>query len=253
MFLNNKYKGWYYQIINRARKRGVPEGYFERHHVIPKCMGGSDIFWNIVNLTIREHYIAHWLLTKMVIKEYKRKMLFGLSRMSELGPKQKRIIAAWQYEQSRKASREAQVGVKLAPETIRKMIESNKGYKHSKETKLKMAKSPRFSGHRHTLESKLKMARPGIKLSEDHKRKIGLGNKGKKRRLGAMDKANEARKIISKEFAFKISPIMKEIQALGITSLYGIANQLNNWGIPTLRGGESKWHTHTVKQILMDE
>lgn len=40
-------------------------GYKERHHVIPKCMGGLNIKENLVNLTAREHFLAHRLLTKI--------------------------------------------------------------------------------------------------------------------------------------------------------------------------------------------
>ncbi len=66
MFIRNKYHRWYYQIIDKARRRGQPKGYYEKHHVIPKCMDGKDTEWNIVNLTFREHFLVHWLLTKCV-------------------------------------------------------------------------------------------------------------------------------------------------------------------------------------------
>jgi hypothetical protein len=48
----------------RARNR-VIEGYTEKHHVIPRCMGGSDDEDNIVKLTPEEHYLAHQLLLKL--------------------------------------------------------------------------------------------------------------------------------------------------------------------------------------------
>lgn len=38
--------------------------YCERHHIIPKSLGGTNSKDNIVNLTAREHYIAHLLLWK---------------------------------------------------------------------------------------------------------------------------------------------------------------------------------------------
>jgi hypothetical protein len=40
-------------------------GYTEKHHIIPKCLGGSDEQSNLVNLTPEEHYIAHQLLVKI--------------------------------------------------------------------------------------------------------------------------------------------------------------------------------------------
>jgi len=54
----------YDRLIDRARNR-ILDGYGENHHVIPKCMGGSNEDINIVRLTAEEHYIAHQLLVKM--------------------------------------------------------------------------------------------------------------------------------------------------------------------------------------------
>jgi len=39
--------------------------YFETHHKVPKSLGGTDDASNLVNLTAREHYIAHLLLVKI--------------------------------------------------------------------------------------------------------------------------------------------------------------------------------------------
>lgn len=39
-------------------------GYFERHHILPKCMGGKDDYSNLVYLDARCHLLAHWLLMK---------------------------------------------------------------------------------------------------------------------------------------------------------------------------------------------
>lgn len=58
------YAAHYDKLINRARNR-ILTGYKERHHVIPRCMGGSDEADNIVELTAEEHYVAHQLLVKM--------------------------------------------------------------------------------------------------------------------------------------------------------------------------------------------
>ena len=41
------------------------ELYTEVHHIVPKCLGGSDDHENLVRLTAREHFIAHRLLAKM--------------------------------------------------------------------------------------------------------------------------------------------------------------------------------------------
>jgi hypothetical protein len=66
-FLDSKYTNWYNSIINRAKNRVLPDGcYTESHHIIPKSLGGNNRKDNIVKLTAREHFVCHWLLTKMV-------------------------------------------------------------------------------------------------------------------------------------------------------------------------------------------
>ena len=50
--------------MQRARDRKV-EGYTEKHHVVPRCLGGSDDPSNLVRLTPEEHYVAHQLLVKL--------------------------------------------------------------------------------------------------------------------------------------------------------------------------------------------
>ena len=54
----------YFRLIEAARAR-TPQGYVERHHVLPRCKGGSDAADNLVRLTAREHFLAHWLLYRM--------------------------------------------------------------------------------------------------------------------------------------------------------------------------------------------
>lgn len=58
------YKKHYDLLINRAKSRQLTE-YFERHHIVPRCIGGSDNKANIVELTPEEHYVAHQLLVKI--------------------------------------------------------------------------------------------------------------------------------------------------------------------------------------------
>lgn len=58
------YKKIYDALIERGRNR-VIEGYSESHHIVPRCMGGTDEADNLVRLTPEEHYVAHQLLVKM--------------------------------------------------------------------------------------------------------------------------------------------------------------------------------------------
>lgn len=60
------YKRIHDQIIDRAKSRTLPKDtYTERHHIVPRCLGGNDSKDNLVKLTAREHYLIHWLLYKI--------------------------------------------------------------------------------------------------------------------------------------------------------------------------------------------
>lgn len=39
-------------------------GYTESHHIIPKSLGGTNSKDNLVNLSARQHFLAHWMLWK---------------------------------------------------------------------------------------------------------------------------------------------------------------------------------------------
>jgi hypothetical protein len=59
------YSKHYKLLINRAKNRIKLAGYIENHHIVPKCLGGTDDAENICELTAEEHYVAHQLLAKM--------------------------------------------------------------------------------------------------------------------------------------------------------------------------------------------
>ena len=57
--------GQYINYINSilsTRGRFNVDGYKERHHIIPKCVGGTNDETNLIDLTASEHFIAHKLL-----------------------------------------------------------------------------------------------------------------------------------------------------------------------------------------------
>ena len=51
------YEAHYERLIERGRLRGQRIGYMERHHIVPRCLGGKDEEENLVWLTAREHYV----------------------------------------------------------------------------------------------------------------------------------------------------------------------------------------------------
>jgi hypothetical protein len=58
------YKNHYAKLMAKAAGRLLTE-YCESHHIVPRCMGGTDDPANLAKLTPEEHYLAHQLLVKI--------------------------------------------------------------------------------------------------------------------------------------------------------------------------------------------
>lgn len=61
--MNEHYYNRYINFINSRNGRNI-SGIIHNHHIIPRCIGGTDDKSNLIKLTLREHYIAHLLLAK---------------------------------------------------------------------------------------------------------------------------------------------------------------------------------------------
>ena len=81
MYLHNKYTTWYNNIIQRAKDRILKPPY-EKHHIVPKSLGGNNLKENIVKLTAHEHFVCHLLLTKMVEGKSREKMVYAAWSMA---------------------------------------------------------------------------------------------------------------------------------------------------------------------------
>lgn len=88
MFTDTKYTKIYFAIINAAKGR-LRVGYTETHHIIPKCLGGSDDPSNLVKLTAKEHFVCHHLLTKMMTQP-NNGIYYGFIAMSVVAPRHER-------------------------------------------------------------------------------------------------------------------------------------------------------------------
>ena len=147
------YQKIYDQIVEKARSenRKKREGiYYENHHIIPRCLDGSNERSNLILLTAREHYVCHKLLFE--IYPHNSKLFFAWNMMSNILIKSKRhIISSKEYERIRKLNGEISAIV-------------FKGKFVSEETKQKI--------------SAYKLAHP-TKLTEEQKEKISERNKGK--------------------------------------------------------------------------
>jgi hypothetical protein len=100
MYLDNKYTTWYNITIENAKIRVLDSAvYTERHHIVPKSLGGTDLTDNIVVLTAKEHFICHLMLPKMVTGRARSKMVLAIQAMCRRSEGQDRYIPnATQYE-----------------------------------------------------------------------------------------------------------------------------------------------------------
>lgn len=58
------YSKIYNALCERGRTRTLAS-YKELHHIVPKCIGGTNTTSNLTSLTAKEHFIAHRLLVKI--------------------------------------------------------------------------------------------------------------------------------------------------------------------------------------------
>jgi hypothetical protein len=136
------YEKIYNQIIERAKIRNL-DGYSEKHHIIPKCMGGTDIVENLVNLTAREHFLVHWILCNIHPDNLKIKFAFVMMCNVKNDKQSRYIPSSRSFEHSRKCMIEInkELGKNKIGKKYPKLSEAKKGYKFSNESKQKMSNS----------------------------------------------------------------------------------------------------------------
>ncbi len=163
MFLDNKYSRWYHGIVASAKARGNPGVYTERHHIVPKAFGGGNNAANLVDFTFREHFLAHWLLTKMVEGRDRRRMWSALVMMRRVHSG--RIVTGWQYDLAKVAARNAFFERRHTDKTKALLSEINlgnvstmRGIPRTEETRRKISATRIARGIGHTAESRAKIS-----------------------------------------------------------------------------------------------
>ena len=134
--LTGKYFRIYNQIIdNRISNPLSLDEYGEKHHIIPRSLGGLDESSNLVRLTAREHYICHYLLTKFTEgnQYYKMVKAFDAMGMKGKGQTVERdfILNSKLFQLNRIKAAEAHSlmmkGRKQSPEVIQRTAKANTG------------------------------------------------------------------------------------------------------------------------------
>lgn len=120
------YEKHYALLIAKAKSRILDNVYYELHHIIPRCMNGTNDVENLVKLLPEEHYLAHLLLVK--IHPNNNKLIYAANMMA-MGHKGKRNnkIYAWLKIKVNSALRKDRLGFKHTEETKAKMSKSRLG------------------------------------------------------------------------------------------------------------------------------
>lgn len=120
------YSKIYDDLIKRAQSRTMC-GYMETHHIVPRCMNGSNSLDNLVELTAREHFIAHILLVK-IFPEISG-LIYAVNMMTRQYTTERcnNRMYGWlkeKYNQVNSGKVGSMLGKKHSPEAIQKMKES---------------------------------------------------------------------------------------------------------------------------------
>jgi hypothetical protein len=217
----------YKNIIERAKQqqRDKKQGYFERHHILPKSIGGTNSKENLVLLTAKEHYIAHMLLVEMYEKgSYEwQKMIFATSMFLAKSKNHKRINTSARFYQQ----------VKIA------LSELKKGIPRSEETKAKIrktkAENPRIASEEENQQRSIRMTGKGNPMygnthSEKSKeliRKSKIGTTNSK-----LSEINKAKK--GKELSYTKRILQIDLEGKDIAEYVSIAEAVRNTGISSI-------------------
>jgi hypothetical protein len=162
------YQRIYNQIIERAKTRQL-EGYKEKHHILPRCMGGLDIKENLVELTAREHFLCHRLLCEIYPKNEKLKYSLWLMATGK---------QRWKTSDSYNISSRTYEHIKLEFSKLMKTKKSKLGRTHSEETKLKQSLS--HLGKKDSKETKNKKSQIKLGHIKDNEWKKNLSESASK-------------------------------------------------------------------------
>lgn len=175
------YQKHYNNLIERAQQRSLEEYYVELHHIIPKCVGGTNLKSNLVNLTPEEHFVAHQLLVKIYPTE--PKLIYACMLMCVSNEHQQRTsnkAYGWIRRKNSETRKGRNVGVDnpaKRSEVRQKISEAMKGRKrsnsHNENVRIYREANPP------TVKQRQRMGAPhkGVPLSQDQKEKTSKTNK----------------------------------------------------------------------------
>jgi len=175
----------YQKIYNNLIHRKITRtGYVEKHHILPRCLGGIDNKENLIDLYPEEHYLAHLLLCK--IHPGNQKLLYAALNMTTgsmiNNGKRNNKAYGWLRRQYAKSMSGDNNPARRDPNLQKEAAKKRVGQKRTEETKARMSAAQK--GRTFTEDTKKKMSeavrnRPSVteetrkKLSEKSKGRVG--------------------------------------------------------------------------------
>lgn len=208
------YEEFIQNILDTRGRFACGDEYHERHHILPKCLGGTNDIDNLIDLFAREHFIAHKLLAIENPNNSSLVYAYGCMVWAINDNQERYEVSPEEYEKARLTLSKSMKGKPKSEETKRKLSESKKGKPISEETKKKL--SELLQGREFTAErrEKISKALTGRSFSDEHKANISNSKTGKpqseaqKTALATVCAANKGRKH-SAESKAKISAAQK--------------------------------------------
>lgn len=190
------YEKIYTDLMEFARITNIEDGVYEKHHILPKSLGGSNKKDNLVKLSLRQHYVAHKLLVKFLTGRAKWKMYCAL-KMFFLGAHAE-YITSRDYEIIKKNHR-----IACSMLLKNKFVSAETKRKQSIAQKLRYAETPsHWNGRHHKIETKekLRMCNLGennpqynICRTDEIKKQISNTMKGSKKSKETIEKFKNRR------------------------------------------------------------
>lgn len=219
------YQKHYELLIEKYGSKSKPEGYSERHHIIPKCLGGSNALDNLVYLSAEAHYIAHQMLVKINPDHYG--LSYAAIMMTVNTNRHKRSnnkLYAWLRVRFSENVSKARRGFKMSAEQKQKLSVFRKlfvGWKQSDETKLKISLAQtgdlnHMFGKTQSSESNLKrsLKLKGVLKSEETKLKMSSSQKGNKKGAGRKGSKHSEESKLKISFSMKCVHLNKLIESV---------------------------------------
>lgn len=171
-FINN--------ILETRGRFACGDEYHERHHIVPKCIGGGNEELNLIDLYAREHFIAHKLLAQenpdnsglvyawACMSWVKNEDTNGRYETTPEEYEEAKMAFSKMLSETRAGENGAFYGKRHTEESKKKISEAHIGMTASDETRKKLSilagvryadpKNNPMYGKNHTIEAKQKMS-----------------------------------------------------------------------------------------------